>query len=221
MTGPVDPTLEFLNAIRAHLDKDVQRGVDALTKIMARFPGQTPADIDKSVASLQASSRTSVPAMVERARGLIQAEMPPGDSIELFLKDAAKLDANDLQAIAGQISLAVPKQKKSILAELRQWLESRGTYAPKSPLEKAKERARELAHDLPERMIHMTAELAAEVMRRAEAAAMDKALGADGFAEFAAIVLGAPAKGSRPVLLKQIRARVDRLAASYAQSTSA
>jgi hypothetical protein len=144
----------------------------------------------------------------------------PAESIEASLKDAAKCGPADLRAIAAGIQLPVPTQKKPILAEFRQWLESMGAYAPKSASEKRKELARELVGDLPQRLGGMTPEFAAEIVGRAEAAAKNKELGTEGFVEFATLLLGTPVKGSKPALVKKIKAFVDRLVVSNAQTGS-
>jgi len=220
-----DATGQFLEALAPHLSPERRKGVESLQQILKMFPGQSPGDVEKGIRALLASSRTSVPALIQRAKELIQTAAPdaaakPADSIEVFLKDAAKCAPADLRAIAAGIQLLVPTQKKAILAEIRQWLEAKGDYSPKSPLDKKKERARELVGDLPQRLGGMTPEFAAEIVGRAEAAAKDKELGTEGFVEFASLLLGTQVKGSKPALLKKIKEFVDRLVVSNAQTGS-
>jgi hypothetical protein len=225
MSNAIDSTGEFLEALAPHLSPERRKGVESLQQILKMFPGQSPGDVEKGIRALLANSRTSVPAMIQRAKDLVQAAAPgatekPADSIEAFLKDAAKCAPADLRAIAAGIQLPVPAQKKAILAEIRQWLESMGAYAPKSASEKRKDRARELVGDLPQRLGGLTPELAAEIVGRAEAASKDKQLGAEGFVEFASLLLGTPVKGTKPGLLKKIREFIDRLVVSNAQTGS-
>ncbi len=225
MNSAHDSTGQFLGALAPHLSPERRKGVESLQQILNMFPGQSPGDVEKGIRALLANSRTAVPAMIQRARDLIQSVAPdaagkPADSVEAFLKDAAKCDSADLRAIAAGIQLAVPTQKKAILAEIRQWLESKGDYSPKSPLDKKKERAGQLVGDLPQRLGGMTPDLAAEIVGRAEAAAKDKELGTEGFVEFASLLLGTPVKGSKAALLKKIREFIDRLVVSNAQTGS-
>lgn len=212
---------EFLNAISPHVSTDIRKGIESVRGILALYPGQSAADVFASIQKMQASAATSVTAMIERARLLIQPASPEAahaDSLEAFLKDAGKLGPDDLKSLMDGISLPSPKGKKAILAEIKLWLESKGTYAPKSAADKKRERAQMLLGDIPQRLGQMTNALADEIIARATEASKDKELGADGFTIYASLLLGMPMKGTKPKLLGEIKAFVDRLAVSAAQT---
>ncbi len=212
---------EFLNALAPHVSSELRKGIESIEEIFGFFPGQTAGEIHTTIKKMLASSASSVSGMIDRAKNLVLPAMPenaPLDAPEAFLKDAGRLSPDDLKALMAGISLPAPKTKKAMLGELKQWIESKGTYAPKSDEEKKRERAQMLAGDLPQKMGQMTGALADEIIRRAEAASKDKELGADGFAIFASLLLGTPMKGSKSKLLKEIKAFVDRLAVSAAQT---
>ena len=212
---------EFLNAVSPHVSTDIRKGLEAVRSILALYPGQSATDVFTSIQKMQASAATSVTAMIERARLLIQPSSPEAanaDSQEAFLKDAGKLGPDDLKSLMDGISLPSPKSKKAILAEIKLWLESKGTYAPKSAADKKRERAQMLLGDIPQRLGQMTNALADEIIAQATAASKDKELGADGFMIYASLLLGMPMKGTKPKLLGEIKAFVDRLAVSAAQT---
>ena len=212
----------FLNAVSPHVSNDVRKGIDSIRSILALFPGQSAGDAYASIKKLLASAMASVDVLIERARQLVQPAWPEGsapESVEAFIKDAGKLALGDLKALLNAIGLPAPKTKKAVLVELKQWIESKGVYAPKSESDKKRERAEQLVSEYPRKMGQMTSALADEIIRRAEEAATDKLLGADGFAMFASLLLGMPMKGTKTKLLNEIKSFVNRLAVSASQTS--
>ena len=223
MTIACNPTVGFLDALAPHVSSDVRKGIESLKKIMEMFPGLSAGDIEKSIRAMLASATTSVPSMIERARDLIrdsvEGEAKKSDTLDSFLKDLGKCSIADLKAIGTGLNLPLPTQKKAVVEELRKWIDSKGAYAPASPAGKMRERAAELAGDLPQRMSRIDSQLAEEIIRRAEIAAKDKQLGKEGFEAFASLLLGTAVRGSKPKLLAQIKSLVDRLLVSQEQTS--
>jgi hypothetical protein len=211
---------DFFTAVSPHVSAEIRKGIESIQDVLALFPGHSPGEVFTSIQKMQAAALSSVAAMVERAKKVILAPTDDADSPEAFLKDAGKLSAGDLQALLHGLGLAVIRKTKAACAlELKLWIESKGTYAPRSEADRKRERAQELAGDLPQKMGQMTGALADEIIRRADAAAKDKELGSDGFRIFASLLLGMPMTGTKSRLLKEIKSFVDRLATSAAQTS--
>lgn len=209
---------DFFHAVSPHVSVDVRRGIESMQNVLALFPGQSPGEVLTAIQKMQSVATSSVAGMIERAKNVILPSST--ETAEAYLKDAGKLSVGDLQMLVQGLGLSVPKKTKAaVVAELTKWIESKGTYAPRSAEDNKRDRAKELAGDLPQKMGQMTGALAEEIIRRSEAASKDKELGADGFAMFASILLGMPMKGTKGKLLKEIKSFVDRLATSAAQTS--
>ena len=185
----------------------------ALRSLLNLFPGQPLGDIEKSVKTILASSRTTLPALTERL---------PGPGGRLGHGRHRRAAEGCRQAGGGRFEEArgaaldlelIAKTKSKNVADLRQWLESGGTVKPLGAAAIA-EANREFAGELPDLMKQVDASVASQVIERAEAAAKLKK---DVFAAFAKL-LGLTVSGSKPQMMKQLKDFVNRLAVSHGQT---
>jgi hypothetical protein len=209
----------FLEALTTALDPylsaDAKKSSRALRGILDLFPGQSLADVEKTIRSLLASSQSSVPALAERARALIGGAS--SESAEGLVKSLGKLPTADLKQLGAALSLALTGAKAKMLEDLRIWLVSGGQVAPMTAKDKAMQKAKEYAAGLADRMRALDAQAADEIIAKAERATKDKGLDADGFKEFARL-LGVSVDGTKAKMLKQFKDTINRMAVTHGQT---
>jgi DNA-binding ferritin-like protein len=213
------PDRHFLEALTSALDPylsaDAKKSARALRGILDLFPGQSLADVEKAIKGLLASSQNSVPALAERARALVGGTS--AETAEAIVQTAGKLGANDLKQLAKALGLALTGTKPQMVADLRAWLESGGRIAPLTAKDKAMQRAKEYADALAERMRSVDGRAAEDIIAMAEEAGKDKALGVEGFKEFARL-LGVTVSGTKPKMLKQFKDVINQMAVTHGQT---
>jgi hypothetical protein len=213
------PDRQFFEALTMALDPylsaDAKRFGRALRAILDLFPGQSLAEIEKSIKALLASSQNNVPALAERARGVVGGAS--SDTAEALVKVVGKLRAEDVKQLGKALGVALAGTKPKMVEDFRVWLESGGRVAPLTAKDKAIQKAKEYAQGLAERMRAVDGQAADEIIARAEEASRDKVLGADGFKEFARLV-GVTVDGTKPKMLKQFRDVINQMAVTHGQT---
>jgi hypothetical protein len=205
----------LLGSLEPFLNAETRKSAQAINGLLALFPGQSIPDIEKTIRSLLASARNSIPAFVERTRAL--AARSSGESFDTWALDLAKLNATDLKQVGKGLGIELKGAKAQNIADLRKWVESGGIAAPPDGAERARQAATLYTEHLLDRIMAggIDSQLAQEIHRQAEVAA--KALNKQEFEAFGRM-LGIPVSGTKPAMLKQIKDFVDRAAVSYGQT---
>ena len=183
--------------------------------VLALFPGRSPAEVEKAVRSLQAGAQKDVPALVARARALVEGGA--AESAADLMQAVFKLKGDELKQLGTSLGLALTGTKTKQLDDIRAWLESGGTKRPLTAEERARQKVKEYAAGFEGRMGSLDANTADEVIRRADAALADKEVGTKWFPAFAEL-LGIAVSGTKAKMLKQFKDSVNRLTVSHAQS---
>jgi hypothetical protein len=199
----------MLTALGPFLSSEARKSSQALLGILGMFPGQPLPDVEKALRAMIAESRTSVPALAERGRAMISSSA--GESADAWLKDVSRLNLTSLKQLGQALGIGMAGTKTAMVQDLRRWAESRGQVVPVTAADRALQKAREYAGDLPERMRNIDSHVADEAIRRAQAAYADKQLGKDGFEAFARL-LGITVSGTKASMLKQVKDFVNRAA---------
>src|SRR5262249_50615523 len=84
-------------ALDPYLSAEARKSGRALRGILDLFPGQSLAEIEKSIKGLLASSQNSVPALAERARAIIGGTS--SETAEAVHQLVGKLSSNDLKQL--------------------------------------------------------------------------------------------------------------------------
>src|SRR5438045_3196593 len=144
----------FLEALTAALDPylgaEARKAGRALRAILDLFPGQSLPEIEKAVRSLQAGAQKDVPALVARARALVEGGA--AESASDLMKAVSKLSAGDLKQFGASMGLALTGAKTKQLADIRVWLESGGTVRPLTSEDRTRQKAKEYAAGFEGRM---------------------------------------------------------------------
>src|SRR5262249_41685034 len=137
------------------------------------------------------------------------------ETADAVLQDISTLKATDLKQLGKALELEVTGAKAAMVETFRLWLTSGGTVAPLSAEQRAEQEVAQHVGDLVERMRVIDAQVAEEVIRRAEIAA--KELSKEAFEAFGNRI-GIPVKGTKAKMLQQIKDFVNRAAVSHAQT---
>ena len=194
---------------------EVEKTVRSLKAVSDLFPGSSPAEIEKSVRAMLAKTETSIPKLAERANRLFTGTQE--ESADKWLTDVEKLNVGELKQLLKALNLSFSGGKPAIIGSLRAWVESGGQYREPDPKEQLRVKAAQYVGDLADRSKRMDQQTAGEVLRAAEAASKDTALGKDGFEIFANF-LGIPVKGSKKQMLDQVKNYVNSLLVSRQQT---
>ena len=146
------------------LGNEGKRSIQALPGLIESFPGQTLPEIEKSVRSLLQNSRTSVPAMAERAKRVLTGGAD--ETATDIVKDAKKLDTAGLASLGRNLGISLSGTKAKMAEQLERWIESRGQFAPKSPDEEIAAEGRRQAAPLAPDERHDPGELRRHLQRR-------------------------------------------------------
>lgn len=217
MNEPSDRSfLETLaTSLEPYLSGEAKKASRALQGILALFPGQTLSEIEKSIKGLLASSQNDVVAIAQRARDFVDGKS--SEPIDTLVKAVGKLSSPDLKKLGKALDLELNGTKPAMVEAFRVWVESRGEKRPATAKDKMKQKAKEYADGLPERMAHMDHQTADDIIAKAEKASKDKALGNDGFQEFAQL-LGVTVRGTKANMLTQFKNAINQIAVSRAQT---
>jgi hypothetical protein len=209
------PVEGLLAGLEPYLNAETKKSAHALNGLFALFPGQSLPEIEKTVRSLLATARNSVPVLVDRTRALLAGSA--GESIDAWAQDLGKLNVSALKQLGNALDLELTGAKAQLVADLRKWVESRGQARPTTAAERSRLAAAQFAGDLPDRIRRqmIDVQFAEEIHRKADAAA--KELDKQGFEAFGKL-LGIPVSGTKAAMLKQIKNFVDRAAVSHGQT---
>jgi hypothetical protein len=183
--------------------------------IVALFPGQSPAEAEKAIRSLQAAAQKDVSALADRARALVEGGS--AESAGDLMNAVSRLKADELKQLGTNLGLALIGNKTKQQADFRAWIESGGTCRPLTAEERMRKKAKEYAAGFEGRMGSLDAQAADQIIRRAEAALADKEVGSKGFPAFAEL-LGISVSGTKAKMLQQFKNSVNRLAVSHGQT---
>jgi hypothetical protein len=197
---------------------DVEKTVRSLKGIADLFPGATPSEMEKSVRTLLANAQVGTAGLAERAGLLLQGASE--ESLDHWLADVKKLKPADLKQLLQNLGVSFTGKIPAMPAMtdfLRKWVESGGQHRLPDPQEQLRARAGQYVGDLAERAKLMDPQTGQEILRAADAAFNDKALGVKGFEIFANL-LGIPAKGTKAKMRDQVRNHVKTVLVSRQQT---
>jgi hypothetical protein len=210
--APDDLVERLLPCLNAKLAAEFR----AVRDLMALFPGQSLAEVTKGVRSLLASSRVSVPALTDRAKAL--AAGGNTETLEVFVKDLGKLTAAEIKAVGLGVGLELTGSAKApLVAEIRTWVQSGGSYRPATAAERSEQKVKQFVGDLLGRLHPVTPEVADEAIQLAETAKGDRKFSKDEFEILGQLLTGGHVKGTKAQVFKVIQNHFNQLAISHGQ----
>ena len=126
--------IETLHALVPALNTQAQKEVDAVTAILAAFPGKSLKEIPREVAKLKKAAGNEIEEIVSfTSRSLGQLT---DDEVDKTLSRLQKLKSADVKRFGAQFQLELTGTKANMLESLSEWLRSGGEKKPLTQTER-------------------------------------------------------------------------------------
>ena len=131
-------TQSTFETLRPLLNSTAAKELDAINDVQSRFPGKSWKEIAREIDNLIDKASGDLSTIIQRLSTRVAGSST--ESIDALVKSLKKLSKDDLTSVGKELGLECSGTKTRVVNDLKQWLQSGGSYRPKTAAEAAAEK---------------------------------------------------------------------------------